>query len=162
MEAMKEIDLQPLDYDLAVIEIPVKIGGKEFLLREASGEVHRNFTNARTNSLILGPNKSVVGYKNIADLDSFLVSLCLVELVRGEDDSVIHERPTQLEQIRSWPGRIGSDLYDKARKISKIDEDKTLEALLEERKDIDEQIETLKKRDEIVKNLENDTTDGST
>ncbi len=153
--------MEPMKFSLDTIQIPVEIGDKEFVLREASGDTACKFTNARMACGQMGPDNTIASWRNIADTEPLLVSLCLFEIERGEDGSITQEKPTQISQIRKWPSRITKELYDKAKEISDIDTNDDLESLLKQRTEIDEQIEKLQKKDETAKKPETDTTDGS-
>jgi len=157
--------LEALEFDLAGIQIPVTINKKdgtkkECMLREALEDAAVKYQNARSASIVYGDDGNVSRIKNPANIEPLLVSLCLFEIVRGKDDSVINERPIQETEVRTWPSRVVSKLHEKAREISNLGNE-TIDSLRKQKVEIERQIEALEKEEETAKNLENDTTDTS-
>lgn len=134
-------------------EVPVKIGDRSYILREADegAATEWRLYNMRHTHLA---NGKVVGVSN-ADAEVLLVSLCLFE---KEADG--KERRVIVPQIKQWPPRIVRVLFQKAKEISQLSEEKP--------EDIKKQIEALQKKleketkkDEDAKNSPSATTDGS-
>lgn len=149
-----------MELDLTRIEVTVKMNSKTYVLREATEEAARTFENARLACNQYSNDGGTRSIRGLADVRSLLVSLCLFELEIGADNSVTHERAVQLSQVRSWPTRITKELFEKAKEISELDVDETLEGLRQQRAVLDEQIKELEKEEEKAKNSESDTTDG--
>lgn len=108
--------------DLALIEVPVSIGDKRYLLREASGNVACKYRNALLNCTVLGPEGKPQTVRNMADVEPLLVSLCLFQLLE-QPDGTVKERPAQLADVRGWPNRIVKALFERAKEISELDEE---------------------------------------
>lgn len=124
----------PVDFDdLTPIEVKVPIGGKNYTLREGSGGAIKRYSNAKLSKMTLKDGKPV-SLNGMADTEAFLVSLCLFD----EDG-----RNVSVETIEAWPNRVKEWLFDTAKKISKLDQDKSLPTLLKERDEITEEIEKL-------------------
>ncbi len=105
-----EIDLG----DLAPIEVRYKIGGKSYVLREASEAAAATWERHRINSRSFSEEGRFVALKDSADdLDALLISLCLYG---GESDANV-----PLAVIRSWPSRITDVLAKKAKEVSDLD-----------------------------------------
>ena len=119
---------ESLNFDLTPVTVPVCIGGKNYLLHEASGEAATIFNNARSDSYIYTDGKlSKVNHP--ADLEPLLVSLCL------KDDA---GNSVPKEVILKWPSRIQTKLFIKAKTISEMD-------ISDDPKEIEQQIEKLQK-----------------
>ena len=111
---MSRISAMSFD-DLTPIEIPVSIGGKKFLLREATEDAAVKYRNklAAAGRMVDG---KVVGIGDIADAEPLLVSLCLLELyeVNGPDGlPQQRERPVLLSTVRGWPAKVVKAIFDK-------------------------------------------------
>jgi hypothetical protein len=111
---------EPIDLgnDLAPKEIPVKGGGKNYVLREASAGAVVQYRNAVTRSIKMKDGKpDSVG--DLANAEPLLVSLCLFELkeVKGQ----IIPIPVPETTIRSWGARAMKTLFDRIKEISDID-----------------------------------------
>lgn len=108
--------------DLEIIEIPVTGPDKQkYLLIEADAEGAKRFKNAQSNVYVFNEDGKVVGVKNPADLEPFLVSLCL--------KTATDKKPVGLDVINKWPDRVVSKLFDKAKEISEIGKSKEAESV---------------------------------
>jgi len=96
-----------------LIEVPVTIGKDEFVLREADGDVSCKYRNAVLSCTKLSGRGKPVSIQNLADVEPYLVSLCLFSL---------DGKPVALKVVRSWPNRITKQLYNTAKEISNLDE----------------------------------------
>ena len=111
-----------LDFDdLVEIEVPIKVKGKDYILREASSQAACAYRNAMIRCTTLGPDGRATRMDNIADTEPLLVSLCLFQT---------DGKPVDLGTIRSWPTRVVTALYDKAKEISSLNEVPTEKELL--------------------------------
>jgi hypothetical protein len=135
------------------IEVPVKIAGESYSLREADGETAATWKSARAASIRFVKGE-MVGTKGLGDLQAVLLSGCLFRVL--EDDK---ECGVSKKTILKWPEKVSSALYDRAMEISGLSEKgDDLETLREQRSKLDEQIEEL---EELAKNSEESTEDGS-
>ena len=101
---------------LEPVEVSVTIGGKPYVLREASAADAAAFKNAAMSSARLDDGK-VVGIGKAADAEAVLVGRCLHSLQEGGA-----WKPVGESLVKTWPARITAKLYDRARKISGLDE----------------------------------------
>ncbi len=123
--------------DLTLIEIPVSVDGKDFILREADGDTAKKYQNALLGSFTLGPEGKPSKIAGLANVEPMLVSLCLFPVDANGNTSKQH---VQESVVGKWPSRVVKKLYEKAKEISEIDKTED---------------------DKTVKNEESDTTDGS-
>lgn len=136
-----------LTFDLTLIEIAVTLSGEQYTLREADGEAGAQFENAKFQGAKIDEvTNTVVSLPNLGDQASLLVSLCLFD----KDNNLV-----PLETVRSWPDRVVTPLYKKAREISGLDEDDEEVAVIERK------LERAKLKAKTVKNEPSATTDGS-
>lgn len=110
--------------DLTLQEVPVSIGGKRYILREASGEVACRYRNRMLESTEFGGDGKPMKVKGMGDLEPLLVSLCLWEA----DDAGKPARPVPESVIRAWPSRVVKRLFAKAKAISDLGEEATQDA----------------------------------
>jgi hypothetical protein len=105
-----------LDFDsVLLITIPVTIAGQEYELREASGDASAKYRNAMLACSTLGPDGKPIRMEGLADVDFFLLSLCLF-------DKATNVLVTE-DVIRSWPNRMCETLIDELKEISGMSED---------------------------------------
>ena len=130
---------------LDCIEIPVIVGNQKYILREANGDTAVKFQNARLAKHEYNEEGRLVRLKDTADLEPFLVSMCLFK----EDDNT----PVSEDTLRNWPSHISSKLFDTAKKISHIDETEDLESLEKQLIQLQKRIEQLRKKETPLKNL---------
>jgi len=130
--------------DLALIEVPVTIGGQQYVLREANGDAACKFQNARVARYEYNDEGKLVKLRDMADLEPILVSLCLF---KQEDMSPVPEAV-----IRSWPGKIQGKLYDRAKEISGLDETEDLATMEKQLVNLQKRIDKMRKVGDPVKN----------
>lgn len=121
------------NYDLSLREESVTIGGQQYVLREADGEASTRYANARLKYTEVQGDR-VVAVDGMADTEPLLVSMCLF---------TPDGRPVPLVVIRKWPGRVQRSLFDRAKRISDIDQPMDLDALKKARDVIDRRIKEL-------------------
>lgn len=128
-----------LDFSLInPVELPVIVGDKKYILREASGDAACKYRNNLLKSTKMSPDGKVQSVEGLADIEPFLVSLCLFEVTEKGD------KPVALHTIRSWPNRVQKALFEEAKRISYLDDIETVESL---NKQIDE---LTKRRDALA------------
>lgn len=133
-----------LDFsDLTPIQLKVRIGAQEYILREASGDAACRYRNALLECTELDSDGKPKVLRNLANTETLLVSLCLFT----KDG-----KPVPEATIRSWPARIVKRLFEQAKLISELDESTTLDGLRAQREALDERIRQLEKEGEPVKN----------
>lgn len=103
---------------LDLIEVPVTLAGKKYVLIEADGETAAGMKNRIIRSSKVSDEGKVTLGDGIADAEAFLVGQCLYR-----DESGGRTRIGEAT-VRSWPARVVKALYERARQISGLDDDK--------------------------------------
>lgn len=104
-----------MDLDLTPKEERHRIGGKDYLLVEPSEDAACRWRNLATSKAKMQDGK-VVGMDGIADVQPYLVSLCLFE----ETEKGL--LPVPLTTVRGWPARVVKFLFDRAKSLGDLDE----------------------------------------
>lgn len=124
--------------DLTPIEIKLRLGGEEYILREASEGAVCQFKNALMRCTKMNSDGKVSFIENAADVEPFLVSLCLFKVT--EKGPI----PVPLITIKAWTSRVVKPLFDKAKEISNLDDTKdTPDTLLDKITKLQEQRDKL-------------------
>lgn len=146
--------------DLSLIEVPVTIAGKKYVLREASEATAAAYRNASIAGAKMEDGRVSELPRNLGGLQSLLVSQCLFPyvVVDSEVGSTISSIPVARSLINGWPSRIVKPLFEKAKEISELDEDESLEALIKQRNRLNERIVNLE--GEPAKNAPRSMVDG--
>jgi len=105
--------LERMNFNVDLIEIPITIGGEDYVLREASGDAGCKYRNALLACTTLTDGKPS-RIEGMADVEPLLVSLCL--FTQGG-------RPVTVPKVRSWPSRVVKALFEKIKEISDLDEE---------------------------------------
>jgi len=137
-------DLTPIDFStLKWITIPVTVCDQKYILREADEAAAQNFRNARMKGMKINQDGKVVGLpENPAGLQKLLVSLCL--FTEGEDGKP--DKQVHINSLDKWPARVIKTLFERAKRISGLEEkEDTVEEL-------EKKLEEAKKREEAAKN----------
>ena len=110
--------MDELNFDsLSLIEVPVTIEGKRYVLREASGDVACKYRNAlMTGTQMEGKRVTKIG--SMADAEPLLVAKCLFEV--GEDE--LGRKAVNVGTVITWPNRIIKRLFKKVQEISDLKE----------------------------------------
>lgn len=143
--------MEPLVFtDLTPIEVPVTLGTKQYLLKEASESAAAKYKNAalkgtRVTETADGTKQATVD--GVSDTEALLVSMCLVEV---KSDSTF--APVSVDFIKGLPHRISNALFLKAEEISGLKRKETKE-------EIRKQIKTL--QDKLAKLMREGTEDES-
>lgn len=131
--------MNELNFDLDVVEVPVQIGDQHFLLREASGEAGKKYTNAQTRGMRVEDGK-VIGFGDMAEADHVLLSSCLFRVEDGKPT----EKRVGVDTIAKWKNKIVKALVEKCKEISDLDiGEMTIDQLKAERAKIDAKIQKL-------------------
>jgi hypothetical protein len=146
-------DLTPIDiFDNLIAEVPVKIQGVDYILREADGEVSTIFQNAQIEGTTFNSAGETLSVKGLANIQPILVSLCLYTT----DDIPIR---VPINKVKSWPSRTVKLLFERAKEISLLNEqEETLETLKEK---LEKLKKTISEKEELEKNSIEPTKDGS-
>jgi hypothetical protein len=148
--------------DITPQSIPVRIGGKSYVLKEATGEAACRYKNEIMRCGRLGADGKPNQVIGLADTEAFLVSLCLFE-VDGEGK----EKHVPVSLIKSWKSSVLDKLYKTCREMSGMDNDEKEDELVKQKAEIESKLTRLKEAnsngstaDEHAKNLPSGTTDG--
>lgn len=160
-------DLAPMDYTDETLELPevlVKMpGGLNYILQAANEEKVIAYRDRGMRAAKFGDEGTLVGMSGGSETQAFFVSLCLFEEGSG--------RPVPLAVIRTWKPHIVADLFNRLKRISKLDQPDTLDKLRKERARIDRLIARLEKakvktqdeyEEQVAGNSQSATLDGST
>lgn len=146
-----------LDFsDLSSTAIDIPIGKSIYILREASGDAAIKYRNAVLKATKLSDGK-VSGLDGLADTEAYLVHLCLFETLRDSAGSPTGERNVPIPTIRNWPNRVQKALYDRAKKISSLEEKATKESLTKQLNEIKKQLAELEDKEKEAGGDENPT-----
>jgi hypothetical protein len=141
---------------LQLIEVPITgPDRKKYMLREASGDAVAKFNNARARCVRF-QNGGMSAVDGQGDLEPLLVSYCLFEVY---DTGEVATKSVPVAMVRNWPERVIRRIYDKAREISEIDQDGSLEDLKKQRDKLNEQI--AKMEEDASKNEQEPSATGS-
>lgn len=135
---------------LDVQQIPVKAGNRTFLLKEASAGAVCQYQDAISASAVYNDKGVKTGHKGLADVESLLVSLCLVEVKDGGYANV------SIDDVKTWPEAVKQKLYTTVCRMSNINQPDTMEELLEHKEHIEKLIAKLK-ADQLVPNEDSGT-----
>lgn len=133
-EATPQEDLAaPMEYeDLAPVRVPVRIGSERYVLMDASADAEAKWRNFQIRCTKIRDNQ-LSGLDGIADSKIQLIHLCLAyanpdgsaRMIRvSQGGGKAEEVPdlVPLSVIRRFPSRIADDLFERAKKISRLDE----------------------------------------
>lgn len=106
--------------DVTLREVPVRIGGHDYVLREASEAAAVEWRNSQLAGVTFDPTsgkpKTVNG---VASIEPTLVSRCLFRI--GPDGKTTI--PVNIKTISGWPQAKVKALYDKVKELSGLDEE---------------------------------------
>lgn len=115
--------------DLTPRSKPATIGGKRYILREASEGAAAKYRDAlQEGTRVSQEGEAFVGSNGGAD--TLLLSLCLFELydLRGEEK----ERSVVLSEVHRWPARIVRPMVDWIKEVSGMTQTATAEGIQKE------------------------------
>src|SRR5438105_4562515 len=101
-----------------VVVGPFTILGKQYVLKEPSGDIACKYRNAMLACTELGPDgRTPKRIHGMADTEPLLVSGCLFRL-----DQHSKEHAVLVTEVRAFPDRIVKALYQKAKDIGGLDQ----------------------------------------
>lgn len=155
--------LDPMHFETAdLVEVEVTIGDEKFVLREIdeAGYVkYRNAQMAATRIETEGGKIKVTGFANMADTEPLLVSLCLFKQDPSDPDSLIE---VPVKRVNDMKPSIVSALFKRAKLISNIDQEETVESLTQQMAEIERKLHDLQEGEtDRAKNSLGATTDSS-
>lgn len=141
------------------IEIPITVGKAKYFLCEALGDVAAKYENRKVSNMKLDNGKPV-SVANTGDLAPFLLGMCM--FYPSEDGTKAdRSKPVNPLIIRAFKSKTVRTLFDKARKISDIDQPTTADDIKKQIKDLTSQLKELEESGTPAKNEQGETTDGS-
>lgn len=128
------MDMTPFNFDLAPVEIPVKIGSQHFVLLEADGDAVNKWRNANAKAAKVSAGADgkvkILGFENLAESESILIAGCLYYARVPKEDGFTVKRDNEgfpdktqlvpIQRIKGWPARISKALYDRILEISDL------------------------------------------
>lgn len=149
--------VQELNYDsLDLIEIPVTIAGRKYVLREADGPASCKYHDAHLRSVReREATDTDQRFDGLHEVEYLLVGLCLFE---KHADNTVSEEPVGLEGVKGWKYKVVGDLFKHVEDISELS--KTSEANLLKQKELIERRLALTKEDPS-KNVSSGTEGGT-
>lgn len=122
--------------DVGLREVPVRLAGKHYVLREANAAAARAFRNCWLKGTKLGPDGQPTEANSIADAELVLIHHCLFDR---------SGRPVPMNVIQNWSSRVTKALYERALEISEGLRQKETQEVLEARlKDTEEKLNALR------------------
>lgn len=159
--------LKPMVYpqeDLEPISVPVDLGGKKLVLRQATPAVVSRHESAKLKGGRINKDGSVTlaeDDERLSKLKLTLVTGCLFEeYAKGSE--VLHRPVSQAWVEQNVPHWVLDDLYERAKLISRIDQDWTVPALKEYIHDLQERLARMESKESDLKNSESATAAPST
>lgn len=122
---------------LDLVQIPVTIGDRTFILREASSENFCKYLDDRIACSVFDESGKRTGFKDLSKISMLLLSRCLVETTGGA------ALPVTYEEVRNWPNKITDKLYNTLKKISEIDQEETKEELVKLKEEVENKLKAL-------------------
>jgi hypothetical protein len=103
---------EEMEFDsIALIEVPVKIAGVKYTLREASGEAVCAYRDAQIEGTVFNAEGKPVSVKGLSQVNMLLLSYCLF------DDKGTN---VPLAVIKAWPNRVIEPLAERVKEISEL------------------------------------------
>jgi hypothetical protein len=124
-----------LEFDIETKEVSIKIGGKEHIVREATGAVAAAYRNSMLRGARLGPDGKSMHMEGGAEAEHVLVQGCLFDK---------SGRRYTLATIASWPNRVIKPIFKIAHEISDLKEADTEEGLERQLKDTQEKLDKMR------------------
>lgn len=155
--SMNDIDLDKedaVDFDETIKKrvFHFKWKGEEYTLVEATAADGVQFRNAAIAGFKFGASGSPEKVTGIATVEPLLVHLC------SRDK---HNKLVPLKTVESWPNRMLKDLFERAKAMSDLGEDASLDGLIKQRTKLDEQIQKLQTAESERKNSQAPSTTDS-
>lgn len=132
---MSGLVFESMDY----AELPVQIGQRHFVLREASVKAVDEYQDALDATTLYNDKGVRIGVKGIGMADTKLLSMCLYEKKDGSIEGV------SVDELLGWKNRIRQELFKQLKRISNIDQPDTEESINELLVFLQKRLEVLKK-----------------
>jgi len=109
---------EELDFSLDRDERPVKIGGEDYVVLELDGRERDIYLNNVSARMRVDKDGKPSGVKNFTGLQSSLLALATRKIVDGE------KKPVPEKEIQAWPSKVQSKLFDIAKELSDLGDEK--------------------------------------
>lgn len=149
-----------------IIERPIRVNGKDYVIREADGDTASQFRGQQMSHLKISEGKAAGILPGLSGSELFLASKCLFEVIPANDKGVTR-RAVPLAVLKLWPDRITSRIFDIAQEISELKQVETIDSLrkkiAEYQKDLDKMLadRDAGKDEDPAKNEQEKTADGT-
>lgn len=149
VEVAKENDFS----DDGFKEVPFKIGKDVYTVREADGDASYKYRNKIIGCTELGADGQAKSVKDIADVEPFLISMCLFDAAGKAVPATV---------IRKFRAPVCKRLYELIKEISELDDGTEDVAGLEKQlESVKEKLEKAKAKEDAPKNEPSNSTAGS-
>lgn len=110
----------PMEFDtLDLIEVPVKIAGVNYVLREAASGAAAEWRNAIIKGATFGDEGKVTRMDGVGYSEALLVSKCLFQVL---PNNTICNESVIVNIIRTWPAKVVKALFERVKLISDLNE----------------------------------------
>ena len=144
-------DRKPLvfgDDQLRRKEEPVQIGDRSFILRQGMGGDIIAYKNFMSKAMKVDPTKKSATMEGFYDSEVFLICRCLSEITdKGE-------KKVSPEYVKMLPQPVHEAILERAKELSGLIEEDTEEDLLEQKRDIEDRLERLRRSNQHTTNGE--------
>jgi hypothetical protein len=132
------------DFDtLEPLAVPVKHGGKRYILRETVGDQSTKWRNAVLRSMTPNGLGGLTPGPGYPDTDLLLLGMCLHEITPGG------EQPVGAEELKQWPTRVIKPLFERVKSASGLEaEEDTVENLTTRISDLEKRLTALRQAQE--------------
>lgn len=134
----------------------------DYVLRQAPSKQVTRWRNHsfQSSRIVVTDDKRTIQAGDIAGLEPLLVSYCLFLSQESNGQRVL--KPVALQTIENWPNPIVAKLFERAKEISRIDEEEETQEVLEKRlKETQLKLGKLMSKESEAKNLQSNMTDNS-
>lgn len=136
-----------VEENIVPVEVPVDIGPTRYILVEADEATACAHQNALFKAAKFNTDGKPTGLGDgMAEAEPILVSGCLFELYQHQGGT--KRRPVTLIEVKSWLHRVVKPIYDKARKISKLDRGATASDLKKQVESLNDRLKKLREQEE--------------
>jgi hypothetical protein len=144
--------------------VPVKIKEKgkvvNYILKEGSSGDVIKYRDACLGAARFNEQGRPVAVVGMSEAEPLFLSLCLFRVGTNDKGVERHEK-VGIQAIKAWPNPVVNKLFNIAKKISGVDEDDSEETIRNRIKADQEKLDQLLKKDDPVKNEQENTTDTS-
>jgi len=126
-------------------EEPVKVDGALYTLREAFGDAAIKFKSAQARAMRFVDGKPTL-IEGAAEVEPLLVHLCLFESYGDPNNP--RERNVSMATIKTWKAHVITKIFERAKKISRLDETLTSADVRKKIAELQKQLEDMERAEE--------------